>query len=245
MAKEPLSLEENAQVEAVAKFAQDLMVAKMKGTFTPPQPQKRTFNYSSLVSDSDSGCQETFNRSFTHKDWIDGVDLVQAGQTGNDVGFNVRFKQIIADLDAIQRDLTAAFSCISQIRHSLHKSLLELANEVNAIDADVFDLQNRVSALEAQPNPLIAWALVSKNAQGVSAFFSHNVTNVVSDDVGTSRLFINQAAVVGKALCAVMSPFPPLAIGSAVAFKNVVQCVTWDQTGKLVDRDYQVLVFGQ
>lgn len=42
-----------------------------------------------------------FERTCIHRDWVDGEDIVQAGSSPNDEGFNARFHKIEADLDAL------------------------------------------------------------------------------------------------------------------------------------------------
>src|SRR5258708_3267874 len=149
-----------AIADMASKIAKDLTMKEVGGMFHLPPTQARHFAYSSLLGATNQQCQETFATTFAHKDWVDGVDLVQAGQTPNDDGFNVRFHKIKNDLDSIEQNLLTAFSCIADLRASLHQSLVEVANEINTIDGDIYDLQQRTSALEGQPAIPVAWGLI-------------------------------------------------------------------------------------
>src|SRR5436190_20754770 len=55
----------------------------------------RTFTYVTQFPASAPECvPEPFKRTFAHRDWVDGEDLVQAATSPHDDGFNVRVHQI-------------------------------------------------------------------------------------------------------------------------------------------------------
>ena len=79
-----------------------------------------------------------FQRTFVHEDWVDGENVVQAGQTPGEDGFNARFHRIEDDLNAIRTDLVQAFSCINEMRKNLRVLLDEIQTEINLINNDIF-----------------------------------------------------------------------------------------------------------
>ena len=98
----------------------------------------RSFNYATPFPAAVPACMPTpFARTFAHKDWIDGEDLVQAGQSANDDGFNVRLHQIENDLDALGAKIATVVECMADMRESLRKMFDEVAAELNRLDNDV------------------------------------------------------------------------------------------------------------
>lgn len=101
----------------------------------------RTFTYSAPLANSDAGCTQTFlARKFVHHDWIDGQDVVQAGQTADNDGFNFLFHNLEADLDQAKADITTLFACVARLRQQLATGLAEIKAELNRIDSDVWTL---------------------------------------------------------------------------------------------------------
>jgi hypothetical protein len=68
----------------------------------------------------------TYTRTFSHTDWLDNVDRVQAG---GDTGFNGRFHGIEAELDAISGVVTQANTQLT----SQSGQILTLQQQVSAI----------------------------------------------------------------------------------------------------------------
>jgi len=98
----------------------------------------RSFSYGTAFPASVPDCVPTpFARTFVHKDWVDGEDLVQAGESANDVGFNVRLHEIEHDLDSLGAKLATMVECMSDMRTSLRKMFDEIAAELNRIDNDI------------------------------------------------------------------------------------------------------------
>jgi hypothetical protein len=98
----------------------------------------RGFAYATSFPASVPDCvPPPFVRSFGHTDWVDGVDLVQAGQTADDDGFNVRFHNIEKDLDALGAKIAALATCTAEMRAALRKMFDEIAGELNRIDNDL------------------------------------------------------------------------------------------------------------
>jgi hypothetical protein len=100
----------------------------------------RTFSYGQPFAADDAGCTPKFGRTFTHRDWRDGQDLVQAEQTAGEDGFNIRFHRIEADLEALGADVRTVFQCIRTMRQQLSARLEEIKQELNRINVDLSNL---------------------------------------------------------------------------------------------------------
>ena len=100
---------------------------------------QRTFAYGAPFEASDPNCTPTFARSFHHADWVDGESVVQAQPSTGEDGFNTRFHNIEADVDALSAEIARVFACVADMRAALHDRLAELGTELNRIDADVFN----------------------------------------------------------------------------------------------------------
>jgi hypothetical protein len=98
----------------------------------------RTFAYATAFPASVPSCVPApFTRTFEHRDWVDGEDLVQATASANDEGFNTRFHHIEADLDALGAKIATLAQCMADMRASLRSMLDEIAAELNRIDSDL------------------------------------------------------------------------------------------------------------
>lgn len=100
-----------------------------------------TFNYQTPFPKTEGACTAKFGRTFTHADWRDGQDLVQAEETLGEKGFNIRFHQIEKDFDTVKLDLDQAFTCMKGMRESLFNLLSEIRTEINLINADINKLE--------------------------------------------------------------------------------------------------------
>ncbi|SCE98629.1 hypothetical protein [Micromonospora mirobrigensis] len=101
---------------------------------------RRVFNYAEPFPAVEPGCAPpAFARTFAHTDWVDGEDVVQAGQTTGELGFNERFHRIEHDLDHLGTDLAKAFSCLAAMRASVRKLLDEIRAELNRLNSSVHD----------------------------------------------------------------------------------------------------------
>lgn len=75
--------------------------------------------------------QSTFRRSFEHTNWVDGQDVVQAGKTPDEIGFNERLNALETDLDNVRTDLQRSFRLIGELRQQLAAALLQIQDELN------------------------------------------------------------------------------------------------------------------
>jgi hypothetical protein len=89
------------------------------------------FDYKFPVPPSDPHCANAFQQTFHHKDWIDGQDVVQAGATADEDGFNLRFQRIESDIAALNSNLANAFACINVLRAQLAEVLAEIKTQLN------------------------------------------------------------------------------------------------------------------
>src|ERR1700712_1328109 len=92
-----------------------------------------TFTYSFTFPDTDPDCVAKFQRTFAHRDWVDGQDTIQAELTSAEDGFNRRFHNIEHDLDKLNTDSKEAFYCISVLRRELFLLLADIKNEFNSL----------------------------------------------------------------------------------------------------------------
>jgi hypothetical protein len=90
------------------------------------------FDYKFPVPPSDPNCQSNFVRGFSHQDWVDGQDTVQAGETADEQGLNARLHRIERDLDALGANLATAFACIQILRGQLSQALTDIKGQFNA-----------------------------------------------------------------------------------------------------------------
>jgi hypothetical protein len=78
-----------------------------------------------------AGDQSTFTRTFEHRNWVDGQDLVQAGATPDELGINARLNALETDLDTIKSDLVQSHKLISDLRKALAVALGQIQGELN------------------------------------------------------------------------------------------------------------------
>jgi hypothetical protein len=98
----------------------------------------RTFSYVTEFPASVPACvPEPFARTFVHRDWVDGEDLVQAAGSANDDGFNGRFHRIETDLDALGAKVATLTQCMAAMRESLRNLLDEISAELNRVNSDL------------------------------------------------------------------------------------------------------------
>ena len=99
-----------------------------------PQVDPAGFVFQTQVAQTAPECALTYQRLFTHPDFIDGVTVVQAGETPEELGFNQRFHSIEAEFDGISRDLHTASNCIAELRRELYGVVQELQAKITEID---------------------------------------------------------------------------------------------------------------
>lgn len=113
----------------------------------------RVFNYVQPFPEVEAGCQSSlFARTFHHDDWVDGEDVVQAGSTTGELGFNERFHRIEADLDHLGADVAKAFSCMVAMRAALRHLLDEIRAEINRLHDTTHEWQVLTPTIDKIPN---------------------------------------------------------------------------------------------
>lgn len=89
-------------------------------------------NYTPTFNGTVANSSSTFQRTFQSPSWVDGQDVVQAGDTPTETGFNTRLAQLQADLDAVKTDLVNAYALITQLRSDVATALVAVAVAVNS-----------------------------------------------------------------------------------------------------------------
>ena len=139
---------------------------------------KRVFTYKEPFPAVEPGCAPPpFTRTFAHTDWVDGEDVVQAGQSTGELGFNERFHRIERDLDHLGADVAKAFACMAAMRASLRKLLDEIRAELNRVNSSVHEtgvLQGGVLPIDKVPNYMSA--LDFGKYMGTSMFLDKKVS---------------------------------------------------------------------
>jgi hypothetical protein len=93
------------------------------------------FQFQTEISETAEECAATFTRGFVHPDFFDGLTVVQAGTTPEELGFNSRFHAIESDLDAVSSDLHKLSNCLAELRREVFGMARELEVKITQIDA--------------------------------------------------------------------------------------------------------------
>jgi hypothetical protein len=130
-------------VEKVTKVATKKDAAMVIGGWLLENSTRaaRTFAYKATFAKTEPACAPKFVRGFSHVDWKDGQDLVQAEQSATEDGFNLRFHRIETDLDGLNTDTKALFNCLASMRANLADRLEDIRIELNLVNADIARLQ--------------------------------------------------------------------------------------------------------
>src|SRR5688572_31583307 len=113
---------------------------------------RRVFAYKESFPAVSPHCAVTpWVRTFVHSDWTDGEDVVQAGATTGEEGFNARFHKIEADLDRLGADVGKLSACLAEMRASVRKVLDELRAEINLINSDIHECCHRGETVTFTP----------------------------------------------------------------------------------------------
>lgn len=139
---------------------------------------RRTFDYKTDFPATEADCVSHFHRSFVHRDWQDGEDLVQAEQSAGEDGFNVRFHKIENDLDGLGADVAEVFLCLAEMRSSLRSLFDEIKTELNTIEGDLATLKAGV-----QTGPSVGPAKFGGQYVGTTQFLG-NYVDVFQDATG-------------------------------------------------------------
>jgi hypothetical protein len=95
------------------------------------------FTFQVGIAETASECALSYQRLFVHPDFIDGVTVVQAGQTPDEIGFNSRFHSIEGEFDSIARDLSTSSNCLAELRRELYLMARELEAKITEMDARI------------------------------------------------------------------------------------------------------------
>jgi hypothetical protein len=97
----------------------------------------RGFTFQVGIAETAPECTLTYRRLFVHPDFIDGVTVVQAGQTPDEIGFNARFHALEAEFDSISRDLTISSNCVAELRREVFQLAREPEAKITEMDARI------------------------------------------------------------------------------------------------------------
>jgi hypothetical protein len=92
------------------------------------------FRFQTSIAQTAPECAATYTRGFVHPDFFDGLTVVQAGQTPEELGFNFRFHRIEDELDAVSIDLLKLSNCLAQLRQEVFGIARELEEKITEID---------------------------------------------------------------------------------------------------------------
>jgi hypothetical protein len=92
------------------------------------------FTFQTQIAQTASDCIPTYQRAFVHPDFFDGLTVVQAGTTPEELGFNARFHAIEAEFDAVALDLYKSGNCLAELRRELFGLARELEVKITQID---------------------------------------------------------------------------------------------------------------
>jgi hypothetical protein len=93
------------------------------------------FTFQVQIAETAPECVLTYERLFVHPDFIDGVTVVQGGQTPDEIGFNARFHALEGELDSISRDLHTSSNCVAELRREVFQLTQELEAKITEIDS--------------------------------------------------------------------------------------------------------------
>lgn len=125
-----------------AGLAEDAVVALLgRAISQSPAPApaaaapSAAFTFVTQIAQTAPECTLGYARLFTHPDFIDGVTVVQAGATPDEIGFNARFHGLEAEFDSIARDLQTSSNCMAELRRELFGLARELEAKITEIEA--------------------------------------------------------------------------------------------------------------
>jgi hypothetical protein len=101
----------------------------------PPAAAAEHFAFRTKIAPAAPECAADFARTFFHPAFFDGLTVVQAAQTPEELGFNARFQAIEVDLDAVATNLSRLSNCLAELRSEVSSLVGELENKLTEIDA--------------------------------------------------------------------------------------------------------------
>jgi hypothetical protein len=115
-----------------------LAEALARATVAPAGAERATvpeFQFQTAIAETAPECAATYSRGFFHPDFFDGLTVVQAGQTPEELGFNFRFHKIEDEFDAVGGDLFKLSNCLAELRREVFGMARELEAKITEIDA--------------------------------------------------------------------------------------------------------------
>ncbi len=109
------------------------------------------FDFATDVEPEDPSADITYTRQFTHTDWVDGEDRVQASSTPEELGFNARFHAIENEFDAIRAQFLTLAGGVRELRADLFGVVHELESKITALQDDLYDLRTQIGSQTSAP----------------------------------------------------------------------------------------------
>jgi hypothetical protein len=94
----------------------------------------QAFRFQTEIAQTAPECAADYTRGFVHPDFFDGLTVVQASETPEELGFNVRFHAIEGDFDAIANNLFRLSNCLAELRSELFGVARELETKITEIE---------------------------------------------------------------------------------------------------------------
>jgi len=126
-----------AQITAAGVSSRDAALIASAWIYQNLGQIQRTFSYGASFDAVDTHCVDAFAATFAHRDWVDGEDVVQAGVSATDEGFNSRFHKIQNDIASLGAEIAKIYACMADMRSNLAARLQEIATELNRIDSEL------------------------------------------------------------------------------------------------------------
>ncbi|MEV4050144.1 hypothetical protein AB0J55_03060 [Amycolatopsis sp. NPDC049688] len=132
----------------------------LTATETPP------FVFQTNVPQEAPQCELHFEPSFAHPDFVDGVTVVQAGETATEIGFNRRFHAIEDDLGDVAEALRTVSNCMKELRLELFGVVQELQVKLTALDRRIDPIKDKQETKETKEKEKEKEGKESKDKEG-------------------------------------------------------------------------------
>lgn len=93
-----------------------------------------TFTFVTQIAQSAPECAVNYVRTFVHPDFVDGLTVVQAGTTPEELGFNARFHGLETEFDAVAVNLYRLSNCLAELRNEVFGMARELEAKITEIE---------------------------------------------------------------------------------------------------------------
>jgi hypothetical protein len=148
----------------------------LAATVSPP------FVFQTSVPQQAPQCELHFEPTFSHPDFIDGVTVVQAGETPTEIGFNHRFHAIEDDLAGVAEALRTVSNCMKELRLELFGVVQELQVKITTIDRRIDPIKDKTETKETKEKEKEKEGKESKDKEGKDGKEKEGKENKDKDD---------------------------------------------------------------